>query len=206
MLNLNNVPQDTNTQSRDMELIPDNVVAHGVIKLLGGDTQLPEFGNGMYFKSSQSTSAKWLPLEITIIGGPYDKRKIWQNIFVDGDKMGQNGIPLAKEIGLRMLKSIVDSAFGLDPTDQSPQAQQTRNLQGVHQLDNMTFCFKVGIEPGNNGYADKNKVKTILTVKSKEYIPYNSAPVQAQPMAQPVAQTAAPIATATNGVVPSWAQ
>jgi len=214
MLNLNNVPEAPSSNQNDFALIPDGEVARGFIKLSGGDIELPEFGGGMYFKASQTTAAKWLPVEITIMGGQYDKRKVWHNIFVDGNKLNDQGIPIAKAIGLQMLKSIIDSANNLDPKDQSPEAQQRRNLQGVHQLDGMNVCFKVGVEKGQNGYSDRNKIKSILTLGQNGYIPVGNAPASAipaaapqptaQPMAQPAAQPAAP--TAPDNVVPSWAQ
>ena len=217
MLNLNNVPEDTSSNQNDFELMPDNTIVRGIIKLSGGDRELPEFGAGQYFKSSQS-GAEWLPIEVTIMGGPFDKRKVWHNIFVNGTKLNDNGVPLAKVIGLQMMKAMIDSAFNLDPKDQSPQAQQARSLQGVSQLNGLNFCFKIGIEKGQNGYSDRNKIKSVLTLGQNGYIPIGqastaatpTAPQQmAQPAAQPMAQPAAPAAptaTATNGVVPSWAQ
>lgn len=42
--------------------------------------------------------------------------------------MGKSGMPQAKEIGLRTLKSLVESARNIDPADMSPQAQQARNI------------------------------------------------------------------------------
>ena len=67
MLNLNNVPAQENTP---LELMPDGAVVRGIVKLSGGDIDLPEFGAGQFFKQSQSTSAKWLPIEVTIVGRP----------------------------------------------------------------------------------------------------------------------------------------
>ena len=82
MLNLNNVPSDDN--NREFELIPDGTIVRAFIKLEGGSTELPEYGAGSFFEVSQATNAKWLPIELTIIGGNFDKRKIWHRIFVDG--------------------------------------------------------------------------------------------------------------------------
>ena len=160
MLNLNNVPAQENTP---LELMPDGAVVRGIVKLSGGDIDLPEFGAGQFFKQSQSTSAKWLPIEVTIVGGQFDKRKVWHNIFVDGDKLSERGVPMAKEIGLRTLKGMIDSAFNLSEKDESPQAQAARNLNGVGDLNGLSICFVVGVEKGSNGYQDKNKIKAALT-------------------------------------------
>ena len=207
MLNLNNVPSDDN--NREFELIPDGTIVRAFIKLEGGSTELPEYGAGRFFDVAQQTDAKWLPIELTIIGGNFDKRKIWHKIFVDGTKISEKtGMPIAKEIGLRTMKAIIDSAFNLDPKDQSEESQQKRNLQGVNQLNGMEFCFKVGIEKGTNGYEDKNKIKVVLTPDMNGFIggsPTQSVPASAPPMQQPVATQAAPQQTATAGVVPPWA-
>ena len=205
MLNLNNVPADDNSnQQREFELIPDNTTARAIIKLSGGDIQLPEFGDGAFFKQSQSTNAKWLPMELTIVGGQFDKRKIWQNLFVDGNKLSDRGVPVAKEIGMRTLRSIIDSAFGLSSKDDNPQAQQARNLSGVSQLQGLEVCIRVGIEKGSNGYSDKNKVKAFLTADQNGYIAGGQQPVQQQPMQQQPMQQAQTMPTATAGMVPQW--
>ena len=142
MLNLNNVPQDQNP-TQEFSLIPKGTVVRAVIVVQMGDIEIPEFGQGSFFKKSMSTSAKWANLEFTIIGGQFDRRKFWHSIFVDGDKMGDSGMPLAKEIGLRTLKSIVESARAIDPADVSPQAQQNRNISGMFDLNGMEICAKI---------------------------------------------------------------
>lgn len=207
MLDLNNVSY-SDDGPRDFELIPDGTVVRAVIKLSGGDHELPEFGGGTYFKSSQS-GAKWMPIELTIVGGSYDKRKVWQNIFVDGAKTDQNGFSIAKRIGLETIKKMVDSHFALDMKDASPEAAQKRgSINGVHMLNGMQICFKVGIEKGNNGYADKNKIKTVLTPGSQEFIAGNPAAVapSVTPTPQAAPAPSAPATTTTAGVTPTWAR
>ena len=207
MLDLNNVSY-SDDGPRDFELLPDGTVVRAFIKLTGGEYELPEFGGGAYFKSSQS-GAKWMPIELTIIGGPYDKRKVWQNIFVDGAKTDENGFSIAKRIGLETIKKMVDSHFALSMKDDSPEATQKRgSINGVHMLNGMQICFKIGIEKGSNGYPDKNKIKTVLTRDSQEFIAGDAT--AAGPAATPTPQAAtapsAPAPTATTGVTPTWAR
>jgi len=213
MLNLNNIPEAPKSSS-DFELIPDGTIARGIVTLSGGDTKLDEFGHGTFFKSSQ-TGAKWLPIEITIVGGSFDKRKVWHNIFVDGAKLNAQGVSIAKTIGLQTLKQMIDSAFNLASNDQSPQAQQARSLPGIEALNGLSVCFKIGVEKGTNGYEDRNKIKSVLTLGQNGYIPTGGAQAQApvaqapmapqQPIAQPVPQ--APVQQEQQaGVVPTWAQ
>jgi hypothetical protein len=142
-------------------------------------------------------------LEFTIIGGEYDRRKFWHSVFVDGDKLGPSGMPLAKEIGLRTLKSLVESARNISPADVSPQAQQNRNISNMMDLSGMEICAKIGIKKGTNGYKDNNQLTAALTPDSSEFLPQGSIPMQQTT----IAPNAAPQAPAQNsGAVPSWAQ
>jgi len=204
MLNFNNVPQDENPQTQEFSLIPNGTVCRVVMVVQQGDIEISEFGQGQWFKKSQSTSAKWMNLEFTIVGGEYDRRKFWHSVFVDGDKMGQSGMPLAKEIGLRTLKSIVESARNINPSDVTPQAQQNRNISGMFDLNAMELCVKVGVKKGTNGYKDSNQLMVALTPDNKDFLPQGSIPMQNTTVP---AQASAPQAPAQpSGAVPSWAQ
>ena len=201
MLNLNNAPVSDAPQM-ERTLIPAGTVCRAVIVVKMGDIELQEFGAGQWFKQSQSSKAKWMELEFTIVGGEHDRRKFWDRIFVDGDKMGQSGIPQAKEIGLQTLRQIIESANSLDPSDMSPEAQQRRNISGVMDLNGMEICAKVGIKKGNQGYSDSNKLTAALTPNQKDFIPSGQAPVMQTPAAAAQAPTPQPQAT---GAAPSWA-
>ena len=206
MLNLNNVPKDDSAPNQEFTLIPKGSVVRAVVLVQQGDIEVPEFGQGQWFKKSMSTSAKWINLEFTIIGGSYDRRKFWHSVFVDGDKQGPSGMPLAKEIGLRTLKSIVESARNISATDVTPQAQQNRNISGMMDLNGLEICAKIGIKKGTNGYSDSNQLMAALTPENKEFLPQGNIPAQTTPaagMQQGQQQQAAPPA---SGAVPSWAQ
>ena len=124
MINLNTAA--VNDGPQEFSLIPAGTIARAVIIVKMGDIELPEFGAGHWFKQSQSSKAKWMELEFTVLGGEFDRRKFWDRIFVDGDKMGQSGIPQAKEIGLRTLRSIIDSGRGLSTAIRGVYRKGTR--------------------------------------------------------------------------------
>mgnify|MGYP003113840576 FL=1 len=197
MLNFNDIQPDSN--SGEFELIPNNTIARAVLTLQGGDTQIPEFGQGTFFKSSSAGKrSKWLPLEFTIVGGGHNGRKVWHRLFVDGDKMNdQKNMPIAKEIGLRTMRAIIESARNIDPNDNSPEAQQGRELNSIEQLNGMELCIKIGIEEGTNGYADRNRMIAPLTPNASGYIVGNS---------KNVAQTNTATEPTTSSNVPSWAK
>jgi hypothetical protein len=205
MLNLNNA-NVSDAPQMERTLIPAGTVCRAIVNVKLGDMEIPEFGTGQWFKASQTSKAKWMELEFTVIGGEHDKRKFWDKIFVDGDKMSPNGIPVTKEIGLSTLRMIIESAFNIVPTDTSAEAQARRQISGVNDLNGMEICAKVGIDKGTNGYADKNKLTAAMTPNQKDFIPSGQAPMSQTPassqqMAQPQ-QQAQPVA---SGAVPSWA-
>jgi hypothetical protein len=202
MLNFNNV---TPPEAPQMErtLIPNGTVCRAVILVKMGDIEIPEFGNGQWFKKSQSSSAKWMELEFTIIGGEHDRRKFWDRIFVDGDKIGASGMPQAKEIGMQTMRSIIESANNLNTSDVSPEAQSRRHIHSINDLSGMEICAKVGIKKGTNGYSDNNKLMAALTPNQKDFIPSGQAPVMTS--SAPMQPNVQPQQAQSNGAVPSWA-
>ena len=199
MINLNTAA--VNDGPQEFSLIPAGTIARAVIIVKMGDIEIPEFGAGQWFKQSQSSKAKWMELEFTVIGGEFDRRKFWDRIFVDGDKMGQSGIPQAKEIGLSTLRQIIESANGLDPTYMSEAAQQRRNISGIMDLNGMEICAKIGVKKGTNGYSDSNRLTAAMTPNQTGYIGAGQAQMQQTPAAGQPAPQQAP----SGGVAPSWA-
>ena len=208
MMNLNSIaPQEPRSE---FQLIPAGSVVRAIVQVKPGDIQIPDYGPGNWFKASQSSRAKWMELEFTIVGGPFDRRKFWDRVFVDGDKMGSSGMPEAKEIGLRTLRALIDSANNLDPSDMSPEAQQRRTINGVADLNGMEICAKIGIKKGTNGYQDQNRLMAALTPKDKDYIRrdgemYGVSQASTTAFAQAPQPAQGQMPTATSGAVPAWA-
>lgn len=198
MLNLNSVEMSESSNA-PLELIKDKTPVRAMINFTGGDIEIPEFSKDKLFKKSQHTSAMWAEMEFTIIGGEYDKRRVWHRLFVHGDKLDNNGVPVARNIGLETLRKMVDSIHGLRSTDMTPEAQVKRNLSSLTDLQGQQFSFLVGVEPEQNGYPAKNKMTVVLTPDDNNYVSGNAVPAMG---GAPVAQ---PAAAAPAGVVPQWA-
>jgi len=197
MIDFNDVPNDSN--QNEFELIPAGTVARVILTMKRGTEVIPDYSTQPMFKQGQ-TGTKWLECEFTVVGGKYDRRKFWQNIMVDGGKINpESGMPWCKEIGIRTFRDIINSTFGLDPNDTSPEAAMKRKVNDLNVLDGAEFCVKIAVEKGTNGYADKNKMMVALTTNSKEYIASGQAQ---QPQVQPQ-QTQQP---STGGALPPWAQ
>lgn len=197
MIDFNDVPNDSN--QNEFELIPAGTVARVILTMKRGTEVIPDYSTQPMFKQGQ-TGTKWLECEFTVVGGKYDRRKFWQNIMVDGGKINpESGMPWCKEIGIRTFRDIINSTFGLDPNDTSPEAAMKRKVNDLNVLDGAEFCVKIAVEKGTNGYADKNKMMVALATNSKEYI---SSGQGQQPQVQPQ-QTQQP---STGGALPPWAQ
>ena len=195
-LNFNDVTPDAT--SGEFELIPTNTVARATLQLEGGDIEITEFGRGNFFKASQGGGrAKWMPLVFTIVGGNFNGRKVWHRLFVDGDKMSDRNQPIAKEIGLRTMRSIIESSRNIKPDDTSPNAQQLRNLNSIEDLNGMELCIKIGIEKGTNGYADRNRLIVPLTPADSSFIAGQQSSTQQPTIDQSNQQ---------GGNVPDWAK
>lgn len=69
MLNLNNVPQDQSSQKQEFSLIPKGTIARAVIIVKQGDTEIPEFGNGPWFKNlgTQVQNGWSLSLQLSVV-------------------------------------------------------------------------------------------------------------------------------------------
>ena len=175
MIDFNEVPTGGGGGG-DLELIPAGTVARVILTMKRGPEVIPDYSTQPMFKQGQ-TGTKWLECEFTVVGGKYDKRKFWQNIMVDGGKINpESGMPWCKEIGIRTFRDIINSTFGLDPNDTSPEAAMKRKVNDLNVLDGAEFCVKVAVEKGTNGYADKNKMMVALAVNSNEYIGSAQAP------------------------------
>ena len=197
-IDFNNI-EPSSGSSGEFELIPENTIARVTLQLEGGNVEVSEFGRGNFFKASQGGGrAKWMPIVFTITGGDYNGRKIWHRVFVDGDKMSDRNVPIAKEIGLRTMRSIIDSARNINTDDTTPIAQQARQLNSIEDLNNMQLCIKIGIEKGTNGYADRNRLIVPLTPNQTGYIGGSTSTPPVTPQAQPQQNQ--------DGNVPDWAK
>jgi hypothetical protein len=139
------------------ELIPEGTIVLVVSKLRPGG-----FGHGNWLKNNNDGTCLMADFEFVIDGGEYDRRKIWSMWVVEGETDGQKK---AANISRSRLRAMLESAHGVDPSDDSPNAMAARSVAGWQGFDGIKFCARVGIEKGGlkdktqpNGerYPDKN--------------------------------------------------
>ena len=161
----------------------------------GGYDDASQGWTGGYATQSNTTGSIYLNCEFVVLDGPYAKRKMWSLIGLHSPKG-----PEWANMGRAFIKGILNSARGLHPQDNTPQAQQARRIQGFADLDGVEFVAKVDMEKDQNG-DDKNVVKTAITPDSKDY-----AAVMGRVTSQPTAPASKPATTAAPSGRPSWAQ
>jgi hypothetical protein len=71
--------------------------------------------DGGLLKASQSSDARMLDCEFTVVEGPYARRKFWQNFTVAGGKLDEKGQSKGWNISKSAFRAMIDSALGLDP-------------------------------------------------------------------------------------------
>lgn len=198
-------------QQQAGELIPAGTIAKVVATLRPGRA-----GPGGWATKSNSTDAEYLNFEFTVIEGPFANRKFWQNMTISGGKVDERGQSKAWGITKAALRAMLDSAFGLDPDDDSPAARQKRITQDFGSFNGLQFIAKIGIEKGKDNYPDKNKLALVLTRKNQEYAAVMfaaqacyapTAPTQQQaPSQQPTATPQQQPTGTQGGAMPTWAR
>jgi hypothetical protein len=107
---------------------------------------------------TKDRSAEMLKAEFTVLEGEFARRKIFTNWIVIGSTDGQKSIA---ERYLATLKRIIASAFFLDPNDRSPETL-AKYKKEWRDFDGLKCLVEIGVEPGRDGYEDKNTIGRII--------------------------------------------
>jgi hypothetical protein len=183
------------------ELIPDGTFAKVKMTIRPGGLNGSTAMDAGLLKASQSSDAKMLDCEFTVVAGPYARRKFWQNFTVAGGKLDEKGQSKGWNISKSTFRAMVDSALGLDPKDESPAAKQKRVIQGLKQLDGIAFAARIMVEPASNPqYKDQNKLANVVLPGDPQY-----AAVMRGENVQPDPVNAKPRKPAeTSPAAPAW--
>ena len=115
-------------------------------------------------------------------------------------------------MGRSFVKAILNSSRGVDPKDNTPEAQNKRRISGFADLDGAEFLAKIDIGKDARD-DDKNEIRTAITPDNKDYqgfvaangyaMPQNN---QSPPPQQNAGQQLASPQQPDNPSKPSWAQ
>jgi hypothetical protein len=110
-------------------------------------------------KRTKNGDAEGLDTEVTVIEGPYAKRKFFAFMMVAGSTDGQRSMVDSTKV---RLKAIIDSARYLDPSDKSSETRAKRTIEW-RDLNNVRFLAEIAIEPAKNGFDERNSIAKIIT-------------------------------------------
>lgn len=172
----------------------------------GGNTLIPEgtiapvILNVRGEKQTKAGDATMLDCEFIITAGEYKKRKFWGNMMVTSN--GTDGHNMAVQITHSTVRAMLESAYGVDPVDDSPNALAARQINDWSDLDGLEFVARIKIEAGKGDYKDKNALAGAVTPDEPEYSGFRPAKPK---MAAKAIVKAAPAAAAANSGRPAWA-
>jgi hypothetical protein len=186
-------------------LIPENTVCVVVASLRPGG-----HGPGGWLKPNKNGDCLMADFEFTVEGGDFDRRKFWGLFVTEGATEGQQK---AANITRSKLRAMLESAYGIHPGDDSPDAVTRRQVAGWQAFDGLRFCAKVGVEKGTGEYKDKNVLKAAITPDERDYL--NPGPQTAgattagaavASATRAVGGAVASAGAAAGAAKPSWAQ
>lgn len=206
---------DADSQQSGFDLIPRGVIVPVRMTLKpGGYDDASQGWNGGYATESFETGSVYLAAEFVVTGGPYAKRRMWSNIGLHSRKG-----PTWGQMGRSFIRAALNSARGVMPHDNSPQAAASRRIAGLGELDGLEFVARVEVEKDGKGQ-DRNVIKLAVEPDHPEYaahavhrggapraMPAVQSPAAAAPQ-QPSGYAAAPAARPSAPVSgkPAWAQ
>lgn len=138
-----------NTKYSSGSLIPNGVCAFAVV-------------NVEKTQHSQNSGGLLASLSLTIAYGPFENRKVFTYI---GDPSDERNSEKYRTMSLGALQAMLEVAGIFDPAKpETYQAFANASFVDILQaIDGKVVAIKVGIEKGQDGYDDKNKVADWLT-------------------------------------------
>lgn len=118
-------------------VIPAGTVAWAIVSFRNG--------NANPVPSKATPGNAYLDVELTICEGPYNKRKVWDMIGVEGTEQYKN-------MGRSAIRAMLES--GRNASEQNPAGYK---IGGFQDLAGMRVAIKVKVEKGTSGYQDKNR-------------------------------------------------
>jgi len=186
------------------DLIPDGTFAKIRMTIRPGGLNGSVPMDAGLLKAASESDAKMLDCEFTVVEGQFARRKFWQNFTVAGGKLDDKGQSKGWNISKASFRAMVDSALGLNPKDMSDAAKAKRVLQGLKQLDGITFAARIMVEPASDPkYRDQNRLANVVLPGEPQYEPVmKGEAVEAEPVN---AKPRKPANASTGQNAPAWA-
>jgi hypothetical protein len=138
------------------DLIRAGTIAAVIMKVVYGG------GTDGVLTPTKAGDAEMLKAEFTVLEGEFAKRKIFASWIVKGTTDGQKSMA---ERYNAMCKRIIASAKFLDPNDRTPETLTKYRIE-YRDFDGLKFLAEIGIEPGRDGFEDKNVITRVIAKDS----------------------------------------
>ena len=184
-------------EQNSSDLIPNKTAVKVVMKIRAGSYNDPQKGWVGGYATQADSGAVYLDCEFTIIGGKYNKRKVWSLIGLHSPKG-----PKWEGMGRSFIRAMLESARGINPIDASENAMKARVIGGFGDLDGLEFAAFVEIQKAEAGssYSDKNIIQTVIPCTHKDY-----AALMSGAGAPPASLSQMASASAPKAGAPAWA-
>ncbi len=194
-------------QQTSFDLIPKGTVARVRMTIKPGGHDDAERGwTDGYATESFDTGSVYLAAEFVVLAGEYARRKLWSNIGLYSPK----GDTWAN-MGRTFIRAVLNSANGVLPSDQSPDAQNARRIASFAALDGIEFVARIDVEKDSKG-ENRNVIKLAIEPDHPDYAGLMGVPPKTNPgggtsgaPAQVAPARATPARPASTGK-PAWAQ
>lgn len=152
------------------ELFPDGTFVKLKMKIRPGGVDGPVPADKGLLRAAKNSDAKLLDCEFVALSPRMFARKhMWQDFTVAGGKPDKDGQSLGWKISKSFFRAMIESAAGIDPKDMTDEAQTKRKIQALSKLNGIEFAARIMIEPGNDGYRDKNRIANIVLKGDPQY-------------------------------------
>ncbi|MDX1950294.1 MAG: hypothetical protein SFT90_07355 [Rickettsiales bacterium] len=170
---------DFNDAESQYDLIPSGTIAKVRMNIKpGGYDDYSKGWEGGYATQSEQTGSIYLYCEFVILEGAFAKRKVWSMIGLESS----TGKPEWGNMGRSFIRAILNSARGISDKDNSPQAQNSRKINSLSELDGIEFLAKIEVKD------NANEIRFAVSPDSRDYKAYyglnsntNLQPQQPQP-------------------------
>ncbi|CTQ45681.1 hypothetical protein [Roseibium aggregatum] len=176
-LNLNNAEAPSN----DYELVPHGTFAKIKVNIRLAEDAGKRHPNDPHVTVNPATGSCYLDMVYTITGtidGKWVNKKIFDKIGIksSNEKIQQNrGEDKWAKMGFGMIRSIVESARGINPKDTTPEANMKRDISqgGFANLQDLEIVGRITVDTKNvdaqGNPNPQNRLGSAITIDRKEY-------------------------------------
>ena len=155
------------------------------------------------------SGAQGLDVEYTVTAGPYKGRKAWGWVGIAGN--GSEGHNTMVRISHAALRAMLESAYGVDPSDDKAAAMEARRINEWEDLDGLEFVARFSVEAAKDytdqrtGETKTGKAKNTLRAVTPDDEDYKGFVPAKKGKAAPAKANGTTAVSAPAGNRPAWA-